>query len=457
MFAKRFYYTYNFIMVNNYKKAIECLPDLFESQLQFDSFGAGIFEPLRNIIDFDEAFVFFLNPDNINLKYIFSKNRDFSVGDNFLINTKVKQTLFSKFNQILDSKDSLVKLLKLGYNKSFLLIKLVIRSTVYGFILLCKKDENFYTEDDVKISSSIGAVISYKIKDIELSDIFKIQLKAIQDSFVQSKSAYKTIKEQNIKIIEADKVKNEFLANISHELRTPLNAIIGFSEILSNQLFGKLNEKQKEYVNEISVSGIHLLEMINELLDISKIESMAMTLNRTEFLLSQIIDEVLNVVASLAAKKNILIEKNIVSDLNVFADFQKIRQILYNLLSNAIKFSPENGKIYVTLKLVKHNFVFEIKDNGIGIAQKDQKRIFEKFVQLENAYTKRESSTGLGLTITKEFVEMHDGKITVKSAIGKGAAFIVQIPILTKKEFILKQEQILNEKTLRKTAKNKEK
>lgn len=416
-------------MENNvYKKTVEYLPMFFECQLQFDPYGAGIFEPLRKIIDFDEAYIFFLNPDSIQLKYLFGKNRRYEVDDIFPADLDVKRELFTLDNKIFDSNGKLVRLLDLQHNNSFLTSKLVIRNTVYGFVLLCKQEESFYNQADIEVSTALGSVISYKIKDIELSDIFKIQLKALQDGLVQTKMAYKTIKQQNLQILESDRVKNEFLANISHELRTPLNAIIGFSEILSNNLFGDLNLKQAEYVQDIYISGIHLLGMINEILDISKIEARAMTLNRSEFSVSRAVEEIVNMVKPLADKKSILIEKNIFEDITVFADFQKIRQVLYNLLSNAIKFSPENDSIMVNVNFDESNFYLEVQDHGSGISQWDQERIFAKFVQLENAYTKKESSTGLGLTITKEFVEMHDGEIFVESEVGKGAKFIVKIP-----------------------------
>lgn len=416
-------------MENNvYKKTVEYLPMFFECQLQFDPYGAGIFEPLRKIIDFDEAYIFFLNPDSIQLKYLFGKNRRYEVDDIFPADLDVKRELFTLDNKIFDSNGKLVRLLDLQHNNSFLTSKLVIRNTVYGFVLLCKQEESFYNQSDIEVSTALGSVISYKIKDIELSDIFKIQLKALQDGLVQTKMAYKTIKQQNFQILESDRVKNEFLANISHELRTPLNAIIGFSEILSNNLFGDLNPKQAEYVQDIYISGIHLLGMINEILDISKIEARAMTLNRSEFSISRAVEEIVNMVKPLADKKSIIIEKNILEDITVFADFQKIRQVLYNLLSNAIKFSPENDSIQVNVNFDENNFYLEVQDHGSGISQWDQERIFAKFVQLENAYTKKESSTGLGLTITKEFVEMHDGEISIESEIGKGAKFIVKIP-----------------------------
>lgn len=404
-----------------YKKTIEYLPMFFDIPLEIDYHGAWIFESLRKIIEFDQGYVFFLNPDNINLRYIFGKDRRYKIGYEFNIGNEIKRDLFSDLNMILTPKHELIKLLDIDA-KSFLIIKLVIKNTVYGFALLCKNQPNYYGEQDIEISKTIGSVISYKIKDIELSEIFKVQLKALKDNVIQ-------IKDQNKKILEADKIKTEFLANISHELKTPLTSIIGFSEMLSTQFYGTLNDKQLEYVHDIHISGIHLLGMINEILDISKLEANAMTIHQTEFQILQAVNDVVNTVKPLADKKNILIEKNVVDD-NVFADFQKIRQILYNLLSNSIKFTPEKGKIVVNVRFEANNFIIEVQDNGIGIAPKDQKRIFEKFVQLENAYTKKESSTGLGLTITKELVELHNGEISIQSDIGKGTTFIVKIPNL---------------------------
>lgn len=430
-----------FSMDNLYEKAIKNLPTFFESQLETDTFGAGIFEPFREIINFDEGYVFFLNPDSMNVKYAFGKDKKCQTDEIFELNMEIKRELFNLENEILDNKNPIVTLLKLQDYKSFIIAKLIIRQTVYGIVLLCKKEQNFYTTEDIEVAKALGSIISYKIKDAELSEIFKFQLEALKDGLNQTKEAYKTIKEQNQKIVESDRIRNEFLANISHELRTPLNAIIGFSEVLSNKLFGEMNEKQTEYVNDIHVSGIHLLGMINGILDISKIEAQAMTLNRSNFDLSQVINEVINVVTPLANKKLIELKKNILQDSNVYADFQKIKQILYNLLSNAIKFTKERGEVVVTTRFTQSNFIIEVKDDGMGIEKKDQSKIFEKFIQLENAYTKTESSTGLGLTITKELIEMHHGEISVKSEIGKGATFIVSIPNVTFAQVQITEEE----------------
>ncbi len=413
---------------NSYRNAIKFLPTLFDNKIQMDTSAEALFVAIKRIINFDDAYIFFLNPDSIQLKYTYGKYSNLKPEQTFFVNDKLKHELFSEKSQIIDKNSHLINALKfLNYN-SFIVSKLTIRNTVYGFMLVCKKDNKFYSTEDMEIMESVSAIISYMIKDLELSSVFKMQLKALKDGIIQTDRAYKTIKEQNLKILEADKIKNEFLANISHELRTPLNAIIGFSEVLSAKLFGDLNEKQDEYIKDIHVSGLHLLGMINEILDISKIEANAMSLNRTTFMISTAINEVLNVIKPLADKKKITIEKTIKNDGQFFADFQKISQILYNLLNNAIKFSDEKGKVKVYVELTPEELILKIEDNGVGIDEKFHGKIFAKFVQLESSYTKKESSTGLGLTITKELVEMHGGEISLKSEINKGSTFIVKIP-----------------------------
>lgn len=408
-----------------YKKIIE----LFDIQFENDTNGEGLFKHLGDVVSFDAGFVFIASSDCINLKYSHFKDSQTSVANSIQINSGMKDFIYNKKSYILPENNEISSLIGLGEFSSFIILKLFMRETVFGFLLLCKKEKDFYSESIISPMEAISAVISYKVKDDELSDVFKLQLNALKNGILQTKQAFKTIKEQNAKILEADKVKNDFLANISHELRTPLNAIIGFSDILSNKLIGELNEKQSEYVKDIHVSGIHLLGMINELLDISKLEAKAMKINKSSFCISLALNEVINIVKPLASKKNIKILCEF-EDKEIYVDFQKIMQILYNLLSNAIKFSHENSKIFVTVEFDLKSVTLKIKDEGVGIPKKDQLRIFEKFVQLESAYTKKESSTGLGLTITKELVEMHDGTISLESEPQKGSTFIVKLPCL---------------------------
>ena len=199
---------------------------------------------------------------------------------------------------------------------------------------------------------------------------------------------------------------------------------------VESQIYGDLNPKQTEYINDIKVSGTHLLGMINEILDMSKIEAHAMKIVKSTFPISRALTEVCNILLPLAQKKNIHINAAMAYDFDVFADYQKIQQILYNLVSNAIKYSPENDEIEIAVVHAGDKFQIAVHDNGIGIDPKYHGKIFAKFVQLDSAYTKKESSTGLGLTITKELVELHGGKISLISEVNNGSTFIVEIPIL---------------------------
>ncbi len=310
-------------------------------------------------------------------------------------------------------------------NECFLCTKLLIRNSLFGFCIIQRKDK--FSNLEIKSYESLVSVISYLIKDYELNDVFKMQLKALQDSISEKNNAYDIIEKQHKKLLELDKTKNAFLANISHELRTPLNAIIGFSQALGCKIFGELNKKQEEYVKDIQISGLHLLGMINEILDLSKIESKAMKITLCELSPQSVIQEAINILTPLFEQKSI--EVNFLNNCtdNIKADYQKLQQILYNLLSNAIKFTPEKGKVCIKTYKIGKDFMLEVQDNGIGIEKKYHNKIFTKFVHLNNLYTKGQSSTGLGLTITKELVKLHKGKITLESTVNKGTTFKVQL------------------------------
>ena len=209
-------------------------------------------------------------------------------------------------------------------------------------------------------------------------------------------------------------------------MRTPLNSILGFADILTTQIYGNLNSKQEEYINDIKVSGTHLLGMINEILDMSKIEANAMKIVKSSFPISRALTEVCNILLPLAQKKNIHINAAMAYDFEVFADYQKIQQILYNLLSNAIKFTPKDGKIEIIQSENKKDYTLKIKDNGIGIDKKYHNKIFKKFVHINNESSHGQHSTGLGLTITKELVKLHNGKIILESELNKGTTFTME-------------------------------
>ena len=413
------------------EETLKLIPTLFEINLNTDKLGMLIFEKLAQILEFDEGFIYFLNPESLQLKYSYKEHKNYKVNSIYEMSAGLKKQLFTKDGKLLIPDCEFIKTVGLSElkKKSYVLAKISIKSTVFGVILLAKKEHNFYTEEDLTVLDACASILSYILKDLELSNVFKIQLKALKDGIIEKQEAYKTIKDQNERIIEADKVKNEFLANISHELRTPLNSILGFADILTTKIYGDLNSKQEEYINDIKVSGTHLLGMINEILDMSKLEAHAMKIVKSTFPISRALSEVCNILSPLAKKKNIHINAGMQYDFEVFADYQKIQQILYNLVSNAIKYSPENDEVEIAVVHTGKSFQIAVHDNGIGIDPKYHGKIFAKFVQLDSAYTKKESSTGLGLTITKELVELHGGKISLISEVNNGSTFIIEIPI----------------------------
>ncbi|PYN92394.1 MAG: hypothetical protein DMD91_32340 [Candidatus Rokuibacteriota bacterium] len=223
--------------------------------------------------------------------------------------------------------------------------------------------------------------------------------------------------------------KSEFLANMSHELRTPLNAIIGFSEVLLERMFGELNPKQDEYLQDIMTSGRHLLSLINDILDLSKIEAGRMELELTKFDLPAAMENALTLVRGRAEAHAIALTRDVDRRLGEFvADERKLKQVLVNLLSNAVKFTPEGGRVEVRAAPADGAVEISVSDTGVGIAPEDQEAIFEEFRQAGSDYTRKREGTGLGLALARKFVELHGGRIWVKSEVGKGSTFTFTLP-----------------------------
>ena len=233
----------------------------------------------------------------------------------------------------------------------------------------------------------------------------------------------------------ASRLRNEFLATISHELLTPLTYVIGMSATLLRWSLGDLNQRQREYLQTIHDSGEHLLEMINDILDLSQIEAGKAVLNITEFSLVKTAE---NIVASLlekATSQQVTLKLELLVDQNsdrFTADVRRVEQILWNLLSNAIKFTPEGGNVTLRLWMEADTAVFQVEDTGIGIPQAQLPLLFEKFHQLDTPYRRRYEGTGLGLALTKQLVELHRGRIEVESTVGVGSIFTVWIPVQPK-------------------------
>lgn len=234
--------------------------------------------------------------------------------------------------------------------------------------------------------------------------------------------------------------KSRFIANMSHELRTPLNSILGFSEILMEKTFGELTENQERYLKNIHFSGEHLLELVNNVLDIAKIEAGRYEMSYETFSMADIVTDILNVMRPMAEKKAIELTLDARdSSGSVTADRVKLKQVLYNLVSNAIKFTPDGGKVSVAVECEagsgntenQGSIRFSVSDTGIGIGSEDIERIFDEFEQADTTFSRRYGGAGLGLTLTRKLVELHGGTITVQSKLGEGSSFSVSIPLVS--------------------------
>jgi len=230
----------------------------------------------------------------------------------------------------------------------------------------------------------------------------------------------------------ASQAKSEFLAHMSHELRTPLNVIIGFSELMLDEVPGEINKEQRQCLDDVLSSGKHLLELINDVLDLSKIEAGTLKLRLTDITLTDILEELRRTMTPILAPRKQSLDIEVEEGLPpVYADKGKLRQVLINLLGNATKFTPDGGKLKIEAIRKDHSCQVSVVDNGIGIKKEDQERLFEPFLQLENPLTVERIGAGLGLALTKQIIERHGGQIWVESEYGKGSRFTFTLPLAT--------------------------
>ena len=298
-------------------------------------------------------------------------------------------------------------LFRLGY-QSLLAVPLLFEQKIMGALTIYRRETGSFAPEIVNLLQTFATQSVLAIQNARL---------------------FREIEDKSRQIEAANRHKSEFLANMSHELRTPLNAIIGFSEVLGERLFGELNEKQAEYTDDILSSGRHLLSLINEILDLSKVEAGRMELELATFDLPLAIDNARTFVRERATKHGINLDVTVDERLGDFVgDERKIKQILLNLLSNAVKFTPEGGRIGIKARQADGSVEISVSDTGIGIAPEDQPKIFEEFRQVGGDYAHKVEGTGLGLTLAKKFVELHGGKIWVESDVGKGSTFSFTLP-----------------------------
>ncbi len=296
----------------------------------------------------------------------------------------------------------------LGYH-SGLFVPLLRDGRAAGAIVILRATAGAFTGQQVALAKTFADQAMIAIENVRL---------------------FHEIQETSRQLEIAGKHKSEFLANMSHELRTPLNAIIGFSEVLLEKMFGEMNEKQEDYLKDIHSSGQHLLSLINDILDLAKVEAGRMELNLATFHLPTAIDNALTLIRERALRHRIALAAEIDPQLGeLHADERKLKQILLNLLSNAVKFTPEGGKITVGARRVGDMVEIAVTDTGIGIAPADHAAVFEEFKQVGTDYTRKAEGTGLGLALTRKFVELHGGAMRLESEPGKGSTFFFTLPL----------------------------
>ena len=298
-------------------------------------------------------------------------------------------------------------LARLGY-RSILAVPLIFEERILGALVVHREESGEFAPEVVNLLQTFATQSALAIQNARL---------------------FREIEDKGRQLEAASRHKSEFLANMSHELRTPLNAITGFSEVLLECMFGEINPKQTEYLQDILSSGRHLLSLINDILDLSKIEAGRMELALAQFHLPLALDNAITLVKERAARHGIGLDIDVDPRLGEFVgDERKIKQVLLNLLSNAVKFTPEGGRIGVKAMRSDGAVEIAVSDTGIGIAPKDQEAIFEEFRQVGSDEARKIEGTGLGLTLTKKFVEMHGGRIWVESDVGKGSTFRFTLP-----------------------------
>jgi signal transduction histidine kinase len=299
-------------------------------------------------------------------------------------------------------------LLRFGY-RSLLAVPLVSEDEVVGALVVNRREAGEFPARTVELLRTFGAQSALAIQNARLFHEIEVKSRELE---------------------VANQHKSEFLASVSHELRTPLNAIIGFSEVMLERMFGDVNAKQEEYLNDILSSGRHLLSLINDILDLAKIEAGRMELEPSDFHLPQAIDNALVLVRERAVRRGIALEQWIDPRLGeVKGDERKVKQVLVNLLSNAVKFTPEGGRVGVRAVLADGAAEIAVTDTGVGIAPEDQETVFEEFRQVGSDYARKHEGTGLGLALARKFVELHGGKIWVTSQVGQGSTFTFTIPV----------------------------
>ena len=311
-----------------------------------------------------------------------------------------------------------------------------------ALLIATHSQKGFFSARHLSLAKRLALLASQALRQQEMQQALQ---RLNQELEVRVLERTLELQEANQSLLEAAQLKDEFLANMSHELRTPLSAVLGMTELISREVLGPLTPKQAKSLSTIQESGKHLLTLINDILDLAKIQAGKVDLNLEPICLQELGATALGMVQQLAANKRIQLGFSCLPfDLQTHLDQAKIKQALINLLSNAIKFTPEEGSVQLTIeqKFPFEEIVLAVRDTGIGICEEDQERLFQPFVQIDRGLNRRYGGTGLGLTLVKHIVELHGGKVLVSSRPGQGSLFGLILPFNQKKNKFSCQESL---------------
>ncbi len=319
-----------------------------------------------------------------------------------------------------------LKILEEADLRSAVAVPLKVRDVAIGVLYVHSRAPHQFREEDRQLLSALADQAALAIEQARLYEATKRHAEELEQRVEERTQA---LQAANLQLEAASRHKSQFLANMSHELRTPLNAILGYAELILDEIYGEVPETIRDVLERVDKSGRHLLGLINDVLDLSKIEAGELTLSLNDYSMKEVVHTVLTAVESLAAEKKLTLKVTVAPDLSHgIGDERRIAQVLLNLVGNAIKFT-EVGEVRIQAQASDGAFLVSVSDTGSGIALGEQQKIFEEFQQIDNSITKTKGGTGLGLAIAKRIIEMHGGRIWVESTPGQGSTFSFTVPV----------------------------